>query len=476
MKTAVLAVVFLLAASLGFPVWNATLSISAADMNGVPLEGARVAVAYQELSALSEDDGQASGTTDENGLFSILLENRVPQQSESHKAKVTLSTSYWEGETRTYLLNGTGPMNFSFIVPVELEQIYIEVLTSRQALVQGASVAVSSGDVIRKTTGARGEVALFLPKGSSFSGTATYGNLTKAFTSSEIDESGGAKTLSVVLPEAAEQQPETPAPALAGGFELKILLPNGSAAASHPLNATYAGIKHAAYTDSSGMASFQLNGSNLLQVEIAENEYVYRYDIDASKKDAATIALEPLLQVNSFTSAPDGEGCYRIIASISDPRTSLPLDVRMERFGESANFTLPVAGEAGGIFSSRLCIKTETKVVVRATNKYESAGAVLVLLPQAGAVGPVAPVVPIIAKPDAASPEKKPYPAETLLLPALVIGLLAGLVLLFVFARRYLYRIPRFIAEYLHKTMREMQKGRKPPMPGIPPADEIFKE
>jgi len=465
-KPGIFALAILLSATLGFSLWNQTLIINATDMNGLPLEGAQVSIAYQKASSLSEDDGLLAGTTGENGLFAAPLENKVPPLQQSYKVKVTVYTSYWEGETRIMELNGTGPRNFTFMVPVELEQIYIEVLSSFHAPVSGADVVVAAGAQLKRSTGQLGEASFLLPKGVEFFGTAASGNLSKQFSTSEADASGGAKTITVVLPETPVSEP---VPGAASGLALTISLANGSVAAAHAFNYTFGGSTYAASTDSSGTAMLVLGADGPLEIAIAQNEYDYHYAIDYTGQPSRTITLQPLLQISSFHSEPDGADCYRVIANVSDPRTSLPLDVKMERYGKLTNVTLPVTGEAGGIFTSRLCIQGETKVTVRASNKYEAAGAVLVLTPNTGGFGPIAPTGP--AKPVQPATPQKVFQSEVLFLPALLIGILAGIVLAFVFARRYVVRIPNLVAQYLYKLIRDMRKTRGPPQIKEPPAE-----
>lgn len=471
MKLAPSAFALLLIISLGFSLWNQTLIINATDMHGLPLEAAQVSITYQKASSLSEDDGLLSGVTGKNGLFSAPLENKVPPLQQSYKVKVTVYTSYWEGETRIMELNnsdpqtfvnGTDPRNFTFMVPVELEQAYIEVLSSTHAPVSGADVVIAADAQLKRSTGGHGEASFLLPKGMVFSGTAAFGNLSKQFSTAEADESGGIKTITVVLPETPVAEP----PSAASGLALTINFANGSSVAAHAFNYTFGGSTFTASTDSSGTATLALGAAGPLEIAIAQNEYDYRYTVDYSGQKEHSITLQPLLQISSFYSEPDGADCYRVIANVSDPRITLPLDVKMERYGKLTNVTLPVSGDAGGIFTSRLCIQAETKVVVRASNKYEAAGAVLALVPATGGFGPIAPSTP--AKPAAPAKISTPVEVEKLFLPALLIGILAGIVLAFVFARRYIYMVPRLVAQYLYKLIRDMRKTRGKPPAGPP--------
>ena len=179
MKHAAAAFALLLVISLGFSLWNQTLIINATDMHGLPLEAAQGSITYQKASSLSEDDGLLTGVTGENGLFSAPLENKVPALQQSYKVKVTVYTSYWEGETRIMelnnsdpktFINGTDPRNFTFMVPVELEQAYIEVLSSAHAPVSGADVVIAADAQLKRSTGERGGASFLLPKGMVFSG------------------------------------------------------------------------------------------------------------------------------------------------------------------------------------------------------------------------------------------------------------------------------------------------------------------
>lgn len=102
MRIAHFALLLLLFAGIAHPLWNQTLTISAADMHGVALEGAQVSVTYQKAASLSEDDGSLSGFTGQDGKFIAQLENKVPVLQQSYKVKVAVSAPYWEGETRLY--------------------------------------------------------------------------------------------------------------------------------------------------------------------------------------------------------------------------------------------------------------------------------------------------------------------------------------------------------------------------------------
>ena len=469
-KPILFAFALLLSISLCFSLWNYTFTVQALDLKGKPVENADVSIVYQKISALSEDDGLLEGLTDANGNFPVSLENKVNMASQSYKAKITVSTDYYAGEIRRLELNGTAN-NYTFIVPVEQSDIEIIVLSSKKAPVEGATVFVEGSHPVKRSTDASGATSIRMPDGVAFSGVATYGDYSREFSNTDIQASGGRNVLTITLP-------DTPGGAAAsngtGTFSLQLLLANGSAAPNHPLNITYAGKTYNTATGQNGIVQIALSGRGPLKVMVAQNEYDYPFSIDYSGQSSAIIALYPLLQIASFASIPDGGDCYRVFANISDPRTSLPLNVEMVRFVSLANTSLPVTGEFGGIFASRLCITTDTKVVVRATNKYESAGAVISLIPQNVQVGPVS--LPTFPSQSPANPVE-PAPAapaanqENFVLPAFLLGAVAIIVLMLVFGRRYVARIPRFIAEYLHKTMKDVQKKR-PKMPKFPPIGE----
>jgi len=338
---------------------------------------------------------------------------------------------------------------------------------------QGAVLTISIPITLQKNTGSFGEALLWFPPGTNFSGIAQYGNLSKAFTSAEVDSSGSRRTLTVKLPEKPEAAPVVAG--VASSLQLTLRLANGSAGAGRHIGVDFGSSHYDITTGSNGIAALSLNGTGPASVSILEDEYAYNYVFSVNGPTAQEIDLAPLLHVNSFVSIPDGEGCYRVVANITDPRTSLPLDVKIQRFEAETSVSLPVSGEAGGLFSSRLCIKAQTMVTVSVSNKYEAAGAVLTIVP--GSSGPVGPVaIPGITEPaPAPKPQGKPIAPETLFLPALLLGILAGLVLAAIFARRYIYQIPRFIAEYLHKTLRDMQRKRPPMQPPLgdekPPAE-----
>ena len=337
-------------------------------------------------------------------------------------------------------------------------------------------------ELVKKYTGADGIALIRVPKGAAFAGVALYGNLSQPFSSSDVDSSGGKNTLTIKMPSKPSSMPALQYGA--SNFTMQLLLANGSVAPNHALNVSFAGQVHQLTTDSGGLAMVTLSGSGPLIIMVAQNEYDYQFPIPYVGQSFAKVALYPLLFVNSFISVPDGSDCYRVIANVTDPRTSLPLDVEMQRFGANSNVSLPLTTGQGGIFTSRLCITSETAVAVRASNKYESAGAILDLVPSSVAVGPIKlpgmqnnPAV--VATPVA---KAQPQPVE-LLLPALFLGFAAIAVLLFVMARNQLAKMLRFIAQYIYKLARDLQKKRPPkgqqggvageqPQPEQPPEEE----
>ncbi|MCX6772899.1 MAG: hypothetical protein NTV88_03975 [Candidatus Micrarchaeota archaeon] len=468
MKLIHFALALFLFSSICFSLWNSTFTVRALDLNGKAVENADVSIVYQKMAALSEDDGLLEGLTDANGNFLAELENKVNTASQTYKAKITVSTDYWAGEARRLELNNTAN-NYTFIVPVTLNDIQVLVLSSKNAHVEGASVFVGGKHPIKRSTDAFGAASISMPEGVAFTGVATYNDFSKQFSSKDISESAGGKVLTVILPETPNAASSPITANGTGNFALQLLLANGSVAQNQQIRVAYAGQTYKVITDSNGIAQFALSGRGQVKAIVTQNEYDYPFAFDYTGQRSTTIALYPLLQISSFTSVPDGNDCYRVIANVSDPRTSLPLDVQMSKFVSLSNTSLPVSGEFGGIFTSRLCIRAETKVVVRATNKYEAAGAVIVLTPQNVQVGPIA--LPSLPSSKPAEPVAKPKPIENpenFILPAFLIGAVAIIVILLVFGRRYLTRIPRFIAEYLHKTMRDTQKKR-PKIPQMPP-------
>lgn len=81
--------------------------------------------------------------------------------------------------------------------------------------------------------------------------------------------------------------------------------------------------------------------------------------------------LTGLLKINSIEAIVEGSNCYLIRASVSDPRTELPLDVKFVLL--SNNASLPTGVDEQGLFFARACVISDTVVKVVASNKYDAA-------------------------------------------------------------------------------------------------------
>ena len=457
--------IILLLSQLGFSLWTQSLNISAVDQSGKPVEKAQVTVLYQKINQISENDGVLTGETNADGIFTGEITNRIPAATASRNIQVRVSTNYWTGETRKLVANETEKKQLRFIVPFKLEDVYVKVLSSRQAPVKGAEVVISGKVPIKKATGADGNARFFFPQNFTFSGFISYSNTSKAFSSKQIVIADGKKTINMTLPPLDGETFGSVAGEGKNSLGIVFLGFNETPLPEKKVQFFFGGKNYTVYTDSDGVAGFLSDNTGILNVTIREYDYDFRYSLNLSSGNNTTsVSTYHLLQVVSFKSLPNGDNCFKLFANISDPRPTVPIRARMFKYEGPKNTTLlKVNVTEAGLYYSDLCIRMDTQVRLSASNKYDIAESALNLTfirPQAPA--PVKPTNQTGLLPGTAEEQEQ---SDDMIIVAVV--LLVVCVSSAFFARAYLVRSSRFIVEYVRKTNDNMQKRRK--KPGIPP-------
>ena len=461
MSKAKFLVLFLLAAQLCFSAWTQKLNISAADLTGKPVEKAQINIIYQKASQVSESDGLLSGETNAEGMFSAEISNRV-QASESKTIQVRISTPYWAGETRKVQAGDFAAQQIRFTVPFRLSDVYVKVLSSRQAAVPGASVVISGKVPLRKATGADGRARFFFPSDFNFTGFVSFSNVSKRFTSQEIKSAEGRSTITVTLPPLEGEAMGSVVGEGRNGIAIAFVAMNGSAVEGSKVTFLFMGRNYSAYTDSNGVVGFLSDSAGPLNATIRQYEYDYAFPLNLTAGNStAELELYHLLKVVSFTSLQDGDNCFRLTANVTDPRSSVPLRVRMFWYVNPKNMTALQANQTpSGLYAASTCIRSDSSVRLSAANRYDSAEATLNLTF-------TRPKGPAAAKPfnqTSLQPEK---PKETDDMVVVAIVLLAACLLGAFFGRAYLSKSSRFMIEYVRRMSEDMEKRRH--KMGVPP-------
>ena len=398
MKKFLLALIIL--AGLAFPLWDQQLLVKAVDQNGNPVADALVQIAYQKLNAVSMDnDGLVVGKTDANGLFYANLSNRVPAAYESRELHVSLSTFYWDGEKKTATANSSELKAILFTVPAMLQKVAITVFDSENWAMEGASVTVLGSD-LKKTTASDGKAEFSLPSGTPFSGFVFYnGTLAGQFSSSDISGENGTQAISVHIPY------WSPSHDINASKHGKIILrlffteKNGTPMAGQAVSFSYLGKASSATADPAGVAAFTAGKSGTVGIFVKKYDYTYAFSLDLVVRNgtnasieqngssivftengtdinaSVTVALYPLLNINSFSASEEGGNCFGIYANISDPRTGIPMQVQMSEASAdppSAYSGMQTTLDDTGLYYSHSCInKSNARVKVVASNRYE---------------------------------------------------------------------------------------------------------
>lgn len=451
----------ILFSQLCFSVWTQQLNISAIDLAGKPIENAQVSITYQKASQVSETDGLLTGQTNQYGYFYGTITNRVQAAFASNNIQVRISTSYWPGEMRKLQVNESLVLQPRFVVPVQLQTVYVKALSSRMEVVPGAQVVISGKSPFTRTTGKDGMARFFLPPDFNFTGFVSFSNVSRSFSSAEIVQADDKNVISVVLPPLQGEVVGSVAGKGQNALALRFLAINGTPLSNHQVGFSTRNDSYVLFTDQDGVAEFLSNGTGHLNVTIREYEYNYIYPMNLSAGNSSkTITLGRLLNV-SFYQLQDGANCFKLYANVTDPRP-LQLRVFMSEYPQPKVATqLQVNASASGLYYSRLCIIANTPVRVSVSNRYEATDAFMNL----SFTRPLSPAAPKLLN-QSKSPSAPKQSGDDMVVVAMVIGLTC--LLSAFFARAYLSRSSRFIIEYLRHLNGEIQK-RRHKKPAVPP-------
>ena len=458
-KNLIFAILF---SQLCFSVWTQQLNISAIDLTGKPIENAQVSITYQMASQVSETDGLLTGQTNQYGYFYGTITNRVQAAFASSSIQVRISTSYWPGEMRKLQVNESSVLHPQFVVPVQLQTVYVKALSNRMEIVPGAQVVISGKSPFTKATGKDGMARFFLPPDSNFSGFVSFSNVSRSFSSGDIVQSEGKNVISVVLPPLEGEVAGSVAGKGESALALRFLAINGTPLSDHQVGFSTKNDSYVLFTDQDGVAEFLSNGTGLLNVTVREYEFNYIYPMNLSGGNRSkTITLGRLLNV-SFYQLQEGANCFKLYANVTDPR---PLQLRafmFEYLQPKVATQLTVNDMTSGLYYSRICITANTPVRVSVANKYEVMDAFMNLT-FTRPLSPAAPKPLNQSKTSASAPKQS---GDDMAVVAIVIGVTC--LLSAFFARAYLSRSSRFMIEYLRHLNGEIQK-RRHKKPAVPP-------
>ena len=392
---------FLLMAGLAFPLWDQQIVVTAVDSNHNPVSDALVQIAYQKLNAISFDkDGLIVGRTGANGLFYANLSNKVPFAYESRELKVSISTYYFDGMEQVAMANSSDLKQIGFVLPITLTNVSITVYDAENWTLEGAVVTLTGSD-LQKTTSTDGKADFSFPSSTPFSGFVFYNNtLAGQFSSSNALAGNGTQAISVHIPYLSPRHDINASKHGKLIFKFLFTEVNGSAMPGQAVSFSYLGKVSNATTDQSGMASFTADRNGSIGISMAKYGYTYAYSLNATVQSGAnasigqsggniiftengtnvqanvTVALYPLLLINSLEPSKLGENCFSVYANVSDPRTSLPMQVQMSQAAidpPSAFSNVQTLLDDSGLYYSSLCINSSMRLKVVASNRFERA-------------------------------------------------------------------------------------------------------
>lgn len=449
---AIFAFFMLLASQPAFALWSQVVHVTVVDANNVPVKYASVTILYQKSAPDSTADGREQGQTDEEGSFSAALSNSVPSSQEKKSYSVSISTYYWAGSNSQFEVDNSGQKNLRLPIPFELENVTIRASPpenlppSSQATIYGSPVSEPF---------LNGASVLSVPKGLRFSGYVVSGANRKLFFSDSASaDKEGHRSISVIIPDS--WQPDTgqgPQQAKRIIAPLTFFSPDGVPFANQPITYYYRGRQQTSTTDANGQASFDAFSGipiNMTMV-VDEHELSIVYTPNSSMPD--TIRLPHLLAIEPLVPTREGENCYRITVNVSDPRKQLPLQVGFTSNDGKTTSNLTASTDELGRLFVRPCVKSNTTISVRASNKYDVAEASVNLeYSPASQGGPSSPAL---------LPDNKKQTENFFLWALVAVGLaiLAGVVF---FAKSRLGGSFSFMLNYLRAIYRSSQQTRRP--------------
>ena len=355
---AILAALLLLL-PIAFCEWSQPVDVSVQSINGMPVAGAAIRLIYQKANGITGDDGREEGKTGEDGHYRITLENSVPAELESRHIEIFASVGGWQGNAQSFEAGG-GAIEAAFISPLELEKVTVIALQSDGKAAQGASVYMSSGDV-KKDTDASGAAAFYLPVGTEIVGFVSYGSEGEYFTGDTATSgSQGEKEIIVRLPKSGGKD------AYEGSATLSVTFIglDGQPLSGEKVVFYYNGAETPTYTDARGTASIDFRGSGEAYATLKKNDYDYlfAYNVTAGRGKSETAVLYPLLKIDYLEPVKEVDGCYKVSAKVSDPRTNRPVYMKMAQVLDGREIELPVEIDEAGMYVARLCAADGTLV------------------------------------------------------------------------------------------------------------------
>ncbi|MFA6489427.1 MAG: hypothetical protein WCT52_01990 [Candidatus Micrarchaeia archaeon] len=449
---AIFALFLLLAAQPVSALWSQALNITVVDMNGMPVKYASVTILYQKALPDSTADGREQGQTNEEGSFSVLLSNSVPQSQEKKSYSVSISTYYWAGSNSQFEVDNAGQKNLRLTIPFKLENVTVKAVPPEN-LPPGSQVSIYGSPVIEPFL--NGVAILRVPTGLRFSGYVISGENRKLFYSDSASaDKDGRRSINVIISDSwSPENNQGPQQATRIISPLTFFSPDGEPFANQPITYYYRGRQQTATTDGNGAASFDafVGISINMTMVVDEHQLNIAYVPEGSMPD--TIKLPHLLTIEPLAPVREGENCYRVTAKISDPRKQLPLQVVFTSSDGKTTTNMTASTDEQGMLFVRPCIQSNTIISVKASNKYDVAEASVGL--------EYAVPVPSGQTSTTLPPDTKKQTEDFFLwaLVAIGIAILAGVVF---FAKNNLGGSFSFILNYLRMLYRSTQQTRRP--------------
>ncbi len=214
-------------------------------------------------------------------------------------------------------------------------------------------------------------------------------------------------------------------------------------------------------TSAEGSVVFISDTPEQINFSITRDGYTYLGGYYANGTMVEVFKLYPLLRIGNFEKIPAGPNCYVLFADVIDPRSDTRTEVILTAQGKTENGQVSISiGENGSMVSDKICVRSETALRLIASNEYDTVNASIVLpfdVEKGVPVGGSYPTEP---------PQKGEIGGiEDLGLSLIALGLVVGLIGIFIFVRSNLRMVGRFIIEYVRLLMRVMGR-RKPPRMG----------
>jgi len=358
----------------GFCAWNQTLAVNVSNQNGVPVSGASVKIIYQKINGITGNDGMLEGYTDDAGIYSANISNTVPVELESKKITVNVNTSQWAGEEKEVEANNAGvAITVRFVAPILLEKVAIIVLQPDGNEAPGASIYITD-DPITRIADSTGRIIIYVAEGRYITGFASYQSEGNYFSSANatIGVDGGKEIL-VRLPAPPSEVEEK---ANRTNVSVRFIAMNNTPISGEKIVFYADGIEVPSYTDDAGIATIDVYETWELCAMLHKNDYDYFFSFnitaDGIAKEEAAI-LFPLLKLEYFGSKPDGPGCYRLSAKVSDPRTNRQLSIKFIPLQEGSTLgELPISLDENNFYFARVCTDPDVLIRAVASNTYET--------------------------------------------------------------------------------------------------------